>query len=491
MRRKTVVVFMMAVLVAMLAGAGSGFAATKYFASVGNGGADLDIGNILNYFNASAGAGGAAAAFAEGDVLVFDAGSSVGALNLGTTANMTVGVTLKLDAGNGAVVIVPGHDILLSGIDMSTSADPLSINAGAGVVSLSAPANFITKAGQALTFIHALANGGFLLTISGDGTPLFQGGISGTGGLTLNMAGAQTVTFNTATATYTGDTTITKGNLTAGAVANMLTDDGTYILANDADAKITTGAVETIGSLSGGAASTVVMGAALDIKQTANTTYSGIISGSGPLRKIGAGTLKLAGANTYTAATNVDAGTLLINAVQGGACTGAVNVSNANTTLGGTGTINGAVTINSGAIVKPGDGGVGTLTATGTFTFAAGSKFIVDILMATSDLLAVTGALTITGGGGGAEIELGTVPSSLAMQYTVITAASGGAAFQTSGLTAGWSQTTAATFVKLNGVASGGAIPTFTEWGIILFGLLVATFAVWSIRRRKNYEAAA
>ncbi|MEO6477246.1 autotransporter-associated beta strand repeat-containing protein [Luteolibacter sp.] len=44
----------------------------------------------------------------------------------------------------------------------------------------------------------------------------------------------------------------------------------------------------------------------------ASTTYSGILSGAGALTKSGAGTLTLAGVNSYTGATNVNAGTLVL-----------------------------------------------------------------------------------------------------------------------------------------------------------------------------------
>ena len=49
--------------------------------------------------------------------------------------------------------------------------------------------------------------------------------------------------------------------------------------------------------------------------QAGNTTYSGQISGNGLLRKEGAGTLTLSGANSHTGQTFVDEGTLIISGV--------------------------------------------------------------------------------------------------------------------------------------------------------------------------------
>src|SRR5215472_12782335 len=81
----------------------------------------------------------------------------------------------------------------------------------------------------------------------------------------------------------------------------------------------------------------------LTVRGTGNTLIKGVLSSAGGnVHKVGTGTLTLTGANTYTGATAVVGGTLLINGNQSTA-TGAVSVSNSGITLGGTGTIGGAV----------------------------------------------------------------------------------------------------------------------------------------------------
>ncbi|MEA3210849.1 MAG: fibronectin-binding autotransporter adhesin [Chthoniobacter sp.] len=87
--------------------------------------------------------------------------------------------------------------------------------------------------------------------------------------------------------------------------------------------------------------------------------------GAGGLTKSGAGTMALSGANTYTGPTNVSAGILLINGLQGSA-TGAVTVSSG-ATLGGNGTIGGAVTVQNGGNLKPGTS-AGLLTLNNNLT---------------------------------------------------------------------------------------------------------------------------
>ncbi len=81
-----------------------------------------------------------------------------------------------------------------------------------------------------------------------------------------------------------------------------------------------------------------------------STTFAGSITGNATFTKTGTGTLTLSGANTYSGATSVSAGALLVDGLLG---TSAVSVSSG-TLLGGDGTIGGSVTAASGAILSPG-----------------------------------------------------------------------------------------------------------------------------------------
>ena len=82
-------------------------------------------------------------------------------------------------------------------------------------------------------------------------------------------------------------------------------------------------------------------GNAVTVNGTGDTLISGDVSGMGSvsdLNKDGSGTLTLTGTNTYGGGTAVTRGTLLVNNTSGvGTGTGDVTVSNAGTTLGGTG----------------------------------------------------------------------------------------------------------------------------------------------------------
>ena len=107
------------------------------------------------------------------------------------------------------------------------------------------------------------------------------------------------------------------------------------------------------------------------------------------LQKVGIGKLTLTGASTYTGGTTVSNGALVVNNATGsGTGSGSVAVRSG-ATLGGSGIIAGATTIESGAMLMPGDG-LGTLVISNTLTLQASSTNFMEISAAshTNDLIA-------------------------------------------------------------------------------------------------------
>ena len=129
----------------------------------------------------------------------------------------------------------------------------------------------------------------------------------------------------------------------------------------------------------------------------ASDLTNGVAGGyTNSLLKQGDGTVTLKGTNTYTGATDVKAGTLLVNGSTAAGSTVTVGGATASgtPTLGGTGTINGPVVISAttGGIVStmaPGvagvNSGVGTQTFSSTLNYGSGSIFEWQLSSNTAD----------------------------------------------------------------------------------------------------------
>ena len=137
--------------------------------------------------------------------------------------------------------------------------------------------------------------------------------VSGTIGGTGNLikSGAGTLTLSAAN-TYNGTTTVSQGTLSTDA-ANRIWDSSAITVASGATFLL--GGNETVGSIAG-AGNYSIAGFTLTVGgDNTSTAVSGNITGaSGALTKIGAGTLTLSGANTYTGNTTVTLGTLALGA---------------------------------------------------------------------------------------------------------------------------------------------------------------------------------
>lgn len=152
----------------------------------------------------------------------------------------------------------------------------------------------------------------------------------------------------------------------------------------------------------------------------------------GGLFKRGAGTLRLNAASTYTGATTIDVGTLLVNNTTGSATGFGDVVVNGGGTFGGNGSASGNVIVQLGGTIAPGNS-VGRLTV-GSIEFSGESQFIVELSSTggipgvNHDQLAVTG---ITNLGGNLVIDLasGLAPER-SDQFTILTAAALAGSFE-------------------------------------------------------------
>ncbi len=139
---------------------------------------------------------------------------------------------------------------------------------------------------------------------------------------------------------------------------------------------------------------------------TVNTTFSGLIHDSGSLTKTGSdSSLGLAGANTYTGGTQINAGVLLAQN-KTGSCTGSGPVLVNGGTLGSQGTIAGTVTIGAGdgtggfLYSSKGINGTATLTIQGLLTFNLDGTLIYKVTSGrnpTSDKIVAQGVVIASG----------------------------------------------------------------------------------------------
>ncbi len=363
-------------------------------------------GSLLGFDTSHASSGGSYTSPITGDIGIAKYGTNI--LTLGS-ANTYTGKTIA----NGGELSVSSASCLGTN-PADFIADQLSLNGG----TLLASASFTLDDNRGIT----LGTGGGTLSSTSGTILMVRNVIAGSGNLTV--AGSGSVVLGVAN-TYTGATTCSAGTLTVqnqNAIQNSTFAGGAGVLVFDS---VVPNHIFTFGGLSGSSALSLQDNANNAItllagNNGASTSFSGILNGSGSLVKIGAGTLTLAGANTYTGKTIVDNGALAINSdaslganpanftadqltLDGGALLATASFtlgSNRGITLGESG---GALAANSGAnltIATVISGGSLTKTAGGTLTLSGANTY-------TGRTIVGGGTLVISN-----DANLGTNPSS-------------------------------------------------------------------------------
>ncbi|MDX8497990.1 autotransporter outer membrane beta-barrel domain-containing protein [Mesorhizobium sp. VK4C] len=309
---------------------------------------------------------------APGD-LTFNGGT------LKTTATFTTSRNATLNAGGGTILVDAGTTLTegggITGAGTLTKAGGGTLlvtndNNYTGGTTISAGMLQIGNGGTTGSIDGAVVNNG-VLTFDRADTDTFSGAISGIG--VLNQVGLGTIIL-AADNSYLGGTTISAGTLQLGN-----------------------------GGASGSIVGSVVNNGTLAFDRSDSYQFDGLISGAGALQQLGSGTTVLTGNNTYTGATDVLAGTLLVNGNQSGA-TGLTSVAGG-ATLGGSGAIGGGVTVADGGTLSPGgsSGAAGTLTIAGALTLSNSSALNYNFGQAGTpggqfnDLITVGGNLVLDG----------------------------------------------------------------------------------------------
>ncbi|MBM3921014.1 MAG: hypothetical protein FJ347_07295 [Sphingomonadales bacterium] len=299
--------------------------------------------------------------------------------------------TLTLSGANsytGDTRIVEGSVTVASGGSLGTGSD-VFISSGATLnVNTNSSVASVQETGNNNGGVISIGTGATLTVNGADKGIIYQNSISGAGGLTMAGSGNSHLSLY-GTQSYTGATTINGGTLTipvasttsgvtltAGTLNlnhNSALGTGTFTLSGgtinvDAARSITNAlsiggdftftGTNTLTQTSGG----ITLTATPTITVSASTlSLGGAIGGSFGITKSGAGTLALAGVNTYSGLTTVSAGTLHINA--SGGCIPSAN----------------DITVSGGTLLVSHNQTIDDLTATsGTITIDAGKTLTVN-----------------------------------------------------------------------------------------------------------------
>lgn len=215
----------------------------------------------------------------------------------------------------------------------------------------------ILKTGAGTQILSGANSYGGATTINGGVLQIGGGGATGT--LPGNVTDNATLAFNrTNNVTYSG---VISGNgrlVQAGSGTLILGGANTY----SGGTTINAGTLQLgAGGPAGSVVGNITNNSALVFSRSDNTTYSGVVSGTGIVTKVGSGTLTLRGANTTASTLTVNGGAVALGA--GGQWLGPVQV-NSGATLAGAGTLSQPVVVSDG-------GGIyaGSATAGGTLSF--------------------------------------------------------------------------------------------------------------------------
>ncbi|QQE12600.1 autotransporter-associated beta strand repeat-containing protein [Planctomycetota bacterium] len=273
------------------------------------------------------------------------------------------------------------------------------------------------------------------LQVIGSNDLTLGGDISGVSGLN-KTDGDHTLTL-TGTNTYSGGTNIDAGAIIAEG-GNAIGDSSLVVIADVAGAMLQLNANETIGGLTGGGSTggeVNLQDNTLTIGGDDDTTFDGVISGTGSLAITGTGTLALGGANTFTGGTTLNGGVTTVNSDDAFG-TGSVTVAGASgltaglssVTLANTFTLNDTLTVSgdndltfdgnisgTSGLVKEGDGTLvlnGYNTYSGDTTIAGGTIELLGVNSSGINYHRLgTGTVIFTGDAG---IQGGTNPSNWA-----------------------------------------------------------------------------
>lgn len=414
-------------------------------------GGTLAVNRIGGNGSATATIGTGAIVLANGTTFRMDSAGNTflnNAISLATGADATLS---SASAGNGYGGLVTGDaTATLNIVNNANQAFALGASTGAGTPQLANFAGLVKiTAGNALRFSSTSGpngNGSANATFQVDGN-IFTRNAGGAGGVVLGaLTGSGTLSGQTNTAVGTViynvgakglSTTFAGTFVNGGQGTSGLNKHGAGTLTLTGDSPGTGNFTVTAGTLAIGDGGTtgstaapaiaVASGANLVFNTSGTQNTPGIISGDGSITKQGSGRTNLTGANTYTANTVIQGGTIAINADSGlGNAAGSVNFTSgsgkimssaAGVTTARTFNISPSATggfaadealdslqvdgsVNGNGALEIGGSGVVTLTQDQTATFSGGTTVVSGTLSAANAAGSATGSGPVAVNGG-------------------------------------------------------------------------------------------
>jgi fibronectin-binding autotransporter adhesin len=265
----------------------------------------------------------------------------------GTTASTNRGMTFNDVVGSGIEITQATNTLTVSGV--LTGAGGFT-KLGAGTLTLSGANTYAgaTNVSAGTLAVNGSTSAASTVNIGTAGTLAGSGTIGGNATLTGNGI------INKTAGSIAGTLAVTGGNWNGvGSVGGVVTSSsGTFTIGSSGHLTASSGLNVTGGTLAAAGPNSTITGN-VTYTSSQSSTFAGVIAGAGStltLNNVNS-TLTLSGTNTYTGATNVQAGTLVVNGSIG---TGDVTVFSG-ATLAGEGTLGGDTYVLAGGTLNPGN----------------------------------------------------------------------------------------------------------------------------------------
>jgi len=256
--------------------------------------------------------------------------------------------------GSGGITVTQGRVTLQNGTNNFTG--PVVVNSGATL-----QLDVATGLNEVIPNSAAVTVNGLLNFASGGGTETI-GSLAGSGTVSSFVAGTYSLVVGGSTST-TFSGVITNGSGVIG-----LTKSGNGTLTLSGSNSYTGGTIVSAGQLVGTTASlqgAITNNASVAFDQATTGNYGSLMSGSGSLTKLGVGTVKITGSNSYSGGTTITGGTVEVSAG-----------SSAGGSAAGLGT--GTVSIGSGAQLTYYLSTTGSHTISNAFSLSGGTLYSED-----------------------------------------------------------------------------------------------------------------